>query len=1107
MTRPRRAALTTVLAALSVMAIVYPAAEAIAATWFGPDGASYFDAVNWLPMNVPDTDTEAAQFSGGTGGVALNADTRIDVLNYRGGTHTFFSTGGVTHEIDANRVSVTEATSGGILTLANYTGTNPVDLVGRDEVLVGNEGVLNIFDGAEVDAGTLSLGAISTGDGRIVVDGIDSRLDSGLKGASVIGAQTSTGTLIVRNDGAARFFDVLDVAVDSVPGSGAVIDVLNEGVLLAFGAVNFGTGTGAGQSAVMTVDGAGGEFAAFQQSSTAALNIGGSTAGNTALIDVKNTGLFTTGTTTIHPTGEVRVNDSSFTANGDLVVDGFLDLQADATFLLVPGKDLTINAGGQVLTIADITIDGGVLTRNVGGMFTRLADQKLTGTNNATLNFFSTDLSILAGQTVEVNTGADLIANPQIGATTAGSLIADGFLSTVSGSTGAILIWRDGDATFRNDALGSLGHVFLAGSTSPGTTAELTVESDASVTLGDLNIATAGGATTRGTVRVNDSFTSLRLRDDSTLTVGHASQGTAEILIDDGGFTTGTGDITINPTGLIEVLGARGSFFANGDMLIDGGTLRTVVPLSQSGSFFLAGGKTLTAINDAQLTLGGFSIRDDSAWNIRSGSDLTAADLSVIVGSLSGGEMTVDGLDGTATTVIIEEGSLTVGSSFDASAGSGVVTIRDGGQVEANPTGVGSGVGVRVAESDIPLTSGTITIEDGGTLNTSGSIRVATAGGANTNGRINVTGGTLTQTGAAGVDVGESTVGFAAISVSRGGVFSTGTGAVDIEAGGVLSVNGGSDPGDTSGVFIANGPLTVRGQVFVPQQDGVATDPGGELIVNAGMTIDGGSALLFKGSVDADAIMLTNGGAFDFTGGTLTVGAFTGDLTNAGGQLSPGGDGGQDTYGITSVIGGYTQQAGSTLDVEIAGTASVAQHDLVSVTGVALLGGDLAIELFGFTPDPADTFTVLGASSLVGAFANVTPGQRLDTLDGSGSFQVNYGFGSAFASNELVLSDFILSVIVGDYDGSGQVEQGDLDVVLQNWGTGAFTGDEAALVGGGPFDGTVDQNELDGVLQNWGNTAAPDFAGFNAAQLPEPASVAVLLSFGAAGMRRSGCAG
>ncbi len=92
-----------------------------------------------------------------------------------------------------------------------------------------------------------------------------------------------------------------------------------------------------------------------------------------------------------------------------------------------------------------------------------------------------------------------------------------------------------------------------------------------------------------------------------------------------------------------------------------------------------------------------------------------------------------------------------------------------------------------------------------------------------------------------------------------------------------------------------------------------------------------------------------------------------------------------------------------------------------------------------------------------------------------------------------------VGVITGDYDVSGQVEQGDLDIVLQNWGTGTFTGDEAALVGGGPFDGTVDQNELDGVLQNWGSTSAPSFDG---SAVPEPAAACALFGLGGLAMSR-----
>ncbi len=75
----------------------------------------------------------------------------------------------------------------------------------------------------------------------------------------------------------------------------------------------------------------------------------------------------------------------------------------------------------------------------------------------------------------------------------------------------------------------------------------------------------------------------------------------------------------------------------------------------------------------------------------------------------------------------------------------------------------------------------------------------------------------------------------------------------------------------------------------------------------------------------------------------------------------------------------------------------------------------------------------------------------------------------------------------GDFNGSGQVEQGDLDLVLQNWGEDT---DATGIPSGWTHDndqlGQIEQTELDRVLQNWGGTNAPDFQEFI---VPEPGTV------------------
>ncbi|MEM1099360.1 MAG: PQQ-dependent sugar dehydrogenase [Planctomycetota bacterium] len=86
----------------------------------------------------------------------------------------------------------------------------------------------------------------------------------------------------------------------------------------------------------------------------------------------------------------------------------------------------------------------------------------------------------------------------------------------------------------------------------------------------------------------------------------------------------------------------------------------------------------------------------------------------------------------------------------------------------------------------------------------------------------------------------------------------------------------------------------------------------------------------------------------------------------------------------------------------------------------------------------------------------------------------------------------------GDADLDGQVAQGDLNAVLNNWGlvgVGYASGD---LDG----SGSVEQGDLNVVLNNWGDTAAPSFV-LNPGVVPEPAAAAfVALGLAAVARRR-----
>jgi hypothetical protein len=128
-------------------------------------------------------------------------------------------------------------------------------------------------------------------------------------------------------------------------------------------------------------------------------------------------------------------------------------------------------------------------------------------------------------------------------------------------------------------------------------------------------------------------------------------------------------------------------------------------------------------------------------------------------------------------------------------------------------------------------------------------------------------------------------------------------------------------------------------------------------------------------------------------------------VTNRG-LLSPGGSPGQLT-----VTGNLTLISTSQLLIELGGISQGVNYDFLSVTGTAALDGTLQLTFvnnFQSTIPANATFTVLTASSLSGSFSNVaTSGLRITTTDGFGSFQVNFGTGSAFAANSIVLSNFV----------------------------------------------------------------------------------------------------
>ena len=194
------------------------------------------------------------------------------------------------------------------------------------------------------------------------------------------------------------------------------------------------------------------------------------------------------------------------------------------------------------------------------------------------------------------------------------------------------------------------------------------------------------------------------------------------------------------------------------------------------------------------------------------------------------------------------------------------------------------------------------------------------------------------------------------------------------------TVNLGSSSGG-----VAKGSLTTGAQTHIDaQQINIGTG------ANAAGTFN-----LAAGTVKSQFITLDSGGAFNFTGGRLSVGTFNGALNQDGGVLAPG-----SSPGISTINGGYTLASAGALEIELNGTVAGTQYDRVVVKGPVVLnsdaglGGQLALRV-GFTSHIGDGFLILdndGIDAIQGHFRGLSEGTQFSEMLGGYAyrFQISY---------------------------------------------------------------------------------------------------------------------
>jgi autotransporter-associated beta strand protein/T5SS/PEP-CTERM-associated repeat protein len=415
------------------------------------------------------------------------------------------------------------------------------------------------------------------------------------------------------------------------------------------------------------------------------------------------------------------------------------------------------------------------------------------------------------------------------------------------------------------------------------------------------------------------------------------------------------------------------------------------IPGGVSGSGLSSSGGSLVKFSLGSLTLGG----TNSIYNcqlsagtltITNGASLSSSSGTVGT-SYSGVTVNIGGGTGTSTWTCSQ--SLDVGSQTTDS-----MTITGGGVVSSTLSYIGSGPGfigmVNVGGGTGAATwnAGALSVGLSGTgtltINSGGTVVASSLNGGNVTSSVNFNGGTLSITAS---DNASNTLmlqaGGGTIQVPNAGTTFTVTGVVsDFSSGaGGLTKTGVGTLILTAANTYTGGTTITGGTLLVTNTSGSGTGSGA-VTVRSGGTLSGGG---------------TTVGSAGIISGLVTV--------QSGGHIAPGNSG----PGILNLTGGVTFNTGSNLDIILNSASLGSGYDQLKVTGTAALNGTLNVTL-GFTPSPTDTFTVVSATIVTGAFAN-TPGNHL-TVSG-GRFDVVYGANFVTLQNYTPVPEPASALLIG----------------------------------------------------------------------------------------------
>ncbi len=861
-----------------------------------------------------------------------------------------------------------------------------------------NEGTLSI-DGASVTASEIEL----TSSGTLTLDGSSS--DASLADSS--GVLLNAGLVSLT----AGIGSLSATTVSNA--SGATISVDDGATLRQDGG---GTFLNAGEIALSGVL----EITVGEAANTGALTF---TAGT---LDLSGGAVFDqTPDLTLSAGSEIVLDNSTLTGAGTLSIGGSVAFANNGVLALT-----AVNSGSVSTSNNRYDVSGSLATEGAGSI--DLVGSKVLAGGGA--YSFSNDFD-LTTDTVAVSTTVSALSGSTM---TVSDTTVDGELIAASGSA----VVFGGDVT----GAGSFDHA-AAGSTLSATIDVSTLTNSGALelssgTLASLNIENSGLLDVTASA-VADPGAGGTLRNSGTIETQNG-----QVLTFDNGLLAHSGTIDLNTTGTLSV--ANGTFdVAAGSVFTGSGQARF------AGDFNIGSGVTFT-LSTAKFLFEGGDIAGDGTFVNQSDVNFTS-DAAIAGAFTNNDSISIANASVTANDIGLSSGGTV---SLDGTVFDAALTDSSGSLLNAGLVAVTAGTASLLATTVSNASGGTISVDDGATLQqdgggtflNEGDIALAgvleLAGGETSNtGALTFTSGTLELSGGAVFDQTPNLTLSAGSEIVLDDSTLTGAGTLSISGSVAFANNGALDltAVNSGSVTTSNDRYDVSGSL--------ATDGVGSVDLVGSKTLAGGGSYTFANDFDLSADTVAASTTVSaLSGSTITVSdtvvegalnAASGSDLAIDGTVTGGGSlsiAGSATFGSLGVLGIATVNTGTISAVDgqfdVSGSLATEGTGALDLSGSKTLAGGGA---YTFANDANLTADTIAASTTVSALNGTTMTVSDTTVDGT----LIAASGSNLSIDGTVTGGGALSIFGSAVFGTAGV----LDVVAVNAGT-VSTGDGTYDVSG-----------------------------------------------------------